>query len=45
MTCASCAIRIEKGFGNVEGLIQANINLAKDKDEQINNPALTYQLN
>ena len=43
MTCASCAILIEKGLGNMEGIFQANISLALDKDERINNPALTYQ--
>lgn len=31
MTCASCAIRIEKGLGKVEGVKQANVNYAMEK--------------
>jgi Cu+-exporting ATPase len=28
MTCAACAIRIEKGLNKVEGVSEANVNLA-----------------
>lgn len=28
MTCASCAIRIEKGLKKMEGVQEANVNLA-----------------
>ncbi|MGE7271969.1 heavy metal translocating P-type ATPase [Brevibacillus panacihumi] len=31
MTCASCALRIEKGLGKVEGVSQANVNYAMEK--------------
>ncbi|MDN4073322.1 heavy metal translocating P-type ATPase [Fictibacillus terranigra] len=31
MTCAACAIRIEKGLNKLEGVNQANVNLALEK--------------
>src|SRR5262252_3297069 len=31
MTCASCVRRIEKALGRVEGVQQANVNLATEK--------------
>src|SRR5215510_8507124 len=31
MTCASCVRRIEKALGRVEGVDQANVNLATEK--------------
>ena len=31
MSCASCAARIEKGLGSVEGVSQATVNLAAEK--------------
>ncbi|UCF96896.1 MAG: copper-translocating P-type ATPase [Spirochaetaceae bacterium] len=31
MTCATCALRIEKGLRNVEGVSQASVNLATEK--------------
>jgi Cu+-exporting ATPase len=31
MTCAACAIRIEKGLGKVDGVTEANVNLALER--------------
>ncbi|PTM58615.1 heavy metal translocating P-type ATPase [Desmospora activa] len=31
MTCAACAVRIEKGLKKVEGVLDANVNLASEK--------------
>ena len=31
MTCASCAIRIEKGLNKIEGVSLANVNFALEK--------------
>ncbi|MDC3412690.1 heavy metal translocating P-type ATPase [Aquibacillus sp. 3ASR75-11] len=31
MTCAACATRIEKGLGKVDGVVNANVNLASEK--------------
>lgn len=31
MTCAACAVRIEKGLGKMEGIKEANVNLAMEK--------------
>lgn len=31
MTCAACAIRIEKGLGKIDGVEQANVNYAMEK--------------
>jgi Cu+-exporting ATPase len=31
MTCAACAIRIEKGLGKVDGVKEANVNLALER--------------
>src|SRR5947208_1429835 len=41
MTCASCAIRIEKGLKKVPGVIDANVNLATEKAAVVYNPAQT----
>ena len=41
MTCASCAIRIEKGLKKVPGVIDANVNLATEKASVIFNPTQT----
>jgi Cu+-exporting ATPase len=41
MTCASCAMRIEKGLKKVPGVIEANVNLATEKAAVIYDPALT----
>jgi Cu+-exporting ATPase len=41
MTCASCAMRIEKGLKKVPGVIEANVNLATDKASVIYDPAQT----
>ena len=38
MTCASCAMRIEKGLKKVPGVIEANVNLATEKAAVIYNP-------
>jgi Cu+-exporting ATPase len=41
MTCASCAMRIEKGLKKVPGVIDANVNLATEKASVIFNPTQT----
>jgi Cu+-exporting ATPase len=41
MTCASCAMRIEKGLKKVAGVIDANVNLATEKAAVIYDPAQT----
>jgi P-type Cu+ transporter len=41
MTCASCAMRIEKGLKKVPGVIDANVNLATEKASVIYDPAQT----
>src|SRR5438034_3448028 len=38
MTCASCAIRIEKGLKKVPGVIDANVNLATEMAAVIYDP-------
>jgi Cu+-exporting ATPase len=40
MTCASCVRRIEKRLGNVEGVQDANVNLATEKARVVFDPAL-----
>lgn len=40
MTCAACAARIEKGLGRVEGVAQANVNLALERATITYDPAL-----
>ncbi len=42
MTCASCAMRIEKGLKKVAGVIDANVNLATEKATIIYDPTQTY---
>src|SRR6266487_3563851 len=42
MTCASCAMRIEKGLKKVQGVIDANVNLATEKATVIYDPTKTY---
>ncbi|MGG0937137.1 heavy metal translocating P-type ATPase [Brevibacillus centrosporus] len=39
MTCASCAIRIEKGLGKIEGVKQANVNYAMEKATVMYDPS------
>ncbi len=41
MTCASCAMRIEKGLKKVPGVKGASVNLATEKATVIYDPALT----
>src|SRR5437764_4143576 len=41
MTCASCAMRIEKGLKKVAGVIDANVNLATEKAAVIYDPMQT----
>ena len=41
MTCASCAMRIEKGLKKVPGVIDANVNLATEKASVIYDPTQT----
>ena len=41
MTCASCAMRIEKGLKKVPGVIDANVNLATEKASVMYDPAQT----
>ncbi len=41
MTCASCAIRIEKGLKKVPGVIDANVNLATEQATVIYDPTQT----
>ena len=31
MTCAACSTRIEKGLNKMDGVLQANVNLALEK--------------
>ncbi|MEG6566434.1 heavy metal translocating P-type ATPase [Thermoanaerobacterium saccharolyticum] len=38
MTCASCAARIEKGLKNLEGIDEANVNLAVEKATVVYDP-------
>lgn len=39
MTCAACSARIEKGLNRLQGVIQANVNLALEKAVVEYNPA------
>lgn len=41
MTCAACATRIEKGLGKLDGVIEANVNLALEQSTIIYNPEET----
>jgi P-type Cu+ transporter len=41
MTCASCAMRIEKGLKKVPGVIEANVNLATEKAAIVYDPTQT----
>ncbi|MGZ3611117.1 MAG: heavy metal translocating P-type ATPase [Ktedonobacteraceae bacterium] len=41
MTCASCAMRIEKGLKKVPGVIDANVNLATEKASVMYDPTQT----
>ena len=41
MTCASCALRIEKGLKKVPGVAEANVNLATERATVHYNPATT----
>lgn len=41
MTCASCAMRIEKGLKKVEGVKEASVNLATEKALVTYDPSLT----
>ena len=41
MTCASCAMRIEKGLKKVPGVIDANVNLATEKASIMYDPTQT----
>jgi P-type Cu+ transporter len=40
MTCAACSARIEKGLGKMEGVMEANVNLALEKATIEYNPSL-----
>jgi Cu+-exporting ATPase len=41
MTCASCALRIEKGLKKIDGVEMANVNLALEKSTVVYDPAKT----
>jgi Cu+-exporting ATPase len=41
MTCASCAMRIEKGLKKLPGILDANVNLATEKASVTYDPAQT----
>ncbi|NRS20016.1 copper-translocating P-type ATPase [Brevibacillus sp. HB1.4B] len=41
MTCAACALRIEKGLGKMEGVETANVNLALEKSTVVFDPSKT----
>ncbi|OCA88207.1 copper-translocating P-type ATPase [Bacillus sp. FJAT-27225] len=41
MTCAACAVRIEKGLNRLEGVQEANVNLALEKASVKFDPAVT----
>lgn len=41
MTCASCAMRIEKGLKKVQGVKDANVNLATERATVIYDTGLT----
>ncbi|KMZ43159.1 MULTISPECIES: heavy metal translocating P-type ATPase [Bacillales] len=41
MTCAACALRIEKGLGKMEGVETANVNLALEKSTVVFDPTKT----
>src|SRR6266516_7109166 len=41
MTCASCAMRIEKGLKKAPGVIEANVNLATEKASVVYDPSQT----
>src|SRR5579872_4936051 len=41
MTCASCAMRIEKGLKKVPGVRDASVNLATEKATVLYDPAIT----
>ncbi|WP_289141119.1 heavy metal translocating P-type ATPase [uncultured Brevibacillus sp.] len=41
MTCAACALRIEKGLKKMDGVETANVNLALEKSTVVYDPALT----
>src|SRR5437763_1965711 len=40
MTCASCVRRIEKALGRVDGVSEANVNLATEKAHVVFDPTL-----
>src|SRR5579863_7708139 len=41
MTCASCAMRIEKGFKKIPGVLDAQVNLASERGTVIYDPVQT----
>jgi copper chaperone CopZ len=41
MTCASCAVRIEKGLKQLPGVKEANVNLASERATVTYDPTLT----
>ncbi|MFD2369518.1 heavy metal translocating P-type ATPase [Brevibacillus sp. GCM10020057] len=41
MTCAACALRIEKGLKKLEGVESANVNLTLEKSTVVYDPAVT----
>src|SRR5919204_6577622 len=40
MTCASCVRRIEKALGRLDGVSEANVNLATEKARVVFDPAV-----
>lgn len=40
MTCAACATRIEKGLNKIDGVLEANVNLALEKASVEFNPSI-----
>jgi P-type Cu+ transporter len=39
MTCAACSTRVQKGLAKVEGVVEANVNLATEKAAVVFDPA------
>src|SRR5690554_3471653 len=44
MTCASCVSRVERALGKVEGVVEANVNLATERATVRYQPGLTAEV-